>query len=95
MAANAITTTAVSVTTSETSLYSRSSRRKHVRIFNNHASEKLFVGPTGVTTSTGQPIVAQQAIELRNDEQLIAAGEQLFGICATGPIDTRILAVVD
>ena len=61
MADNAMSTSVVSVTTTVggTQIVGEVRRRAALRIFNNHASEKLFVGPSAATAANGFPVVSQ------------------------------------
>ena len=79
----------VSVGTTETSLASASASRLSVGLYNN-GSATVFVGPTGVTTSTGFPIPAGGALFLDQ-----GATAQVFGIVASGTVNVRVITESD
>jgi len=79
---------ALSVTTSAVEAKvgaSRLSKREMVRIYNNDSSIIIYFGPSGVTTSSGEPIKPGEAVS-------VPAGDAIgvFLIAASGTVNTRI-----
>ena len=75
-------TGAVSVLSTATLIYRADGNRDSLMIYNN-GSETIYLGATeSVTTSTGYPVTAASAAPW------FGVGA-CYGICATGPVDTR------
>ena len=78
---------AQTVTTSEVEAKvgsSAASGRQFVSIFNNGSSE-IYFGPSGVTTSTGEPLYKKQRVVIPATEDI-----QVFMICDSGTVDVII-----
>lgn len=82
-----INASSVTVTTSATALASADSDQDEVLLTNDGAAD-IFVGPSGVTTSTGFPVAAGAVLAIT-----VPAGETVYGIVASGTEDMRVLAV--
>lgn len=79
---------AVSVATTATALHSTESADSDpisLVIYNNGAST-IYVGGSGVTTSTGIPVAAGACLVGE-----LAAGERVYGIVASGTVEARVL----
>lgn len=82
-----IKSTAVSVSTSAVKLPTTVMEgRRSILIYNNHASNILYVGDNNVTTSTGIPIAAASDISIDVTDDVI-----LYGIASGASTDVRIL----
>lgn len=81
-----MTAAQVSVGTSATSVFAAdvAAARATVR---NAGAASVFLGPAGVTTGNGYELTTGSVVEL-----LIPAGEELFGIVATGTEPVHVLA---
>lgn len=77
---------AVSVGVAATPIVAASASRNSVEVFNNHATEILYVGGAGVTTATGRPVFPKTGWS-------IDTGAALYGIVGAGTVDTRIITV--
>lgn len=80
-------TTSVSVSTNPVALPGTASlKRRSIILFNNHATETLYIGPSSVTTSNGLPILAQSY------SPAIDAGSNMiiYGVSASATIDVRV-----
>lgn len=62
---------------------SRDSARQFVRIYND-GTATLFFGPTGVTTTSGEPLLKKQSVELA------AADLGVFMIVASGTVNVIV-----
>lgn len=80
-----IASSAVSVGSTATTLVTSSATRRSVGIYNN-GSVTVFVGPSGVTTSNGFPVLPGGALFV--DE---GATAELRGIVSTGTCDVRVV----
>ena len=76
----------ITVATTETALPTTATAGRKAIIITNNGSATIFVGPTGVTTSTGTPILAGASLPLDLGEKVI-----IYGIVATGTENARIL----
>lgn len=79
---------AITATTSATEAkvgVSRLVGREMVRIFNNSTSVTIYFGPSGVTTSTGEPLNPGEGVS-------IPAGDQIgvFFLTSAGTADIRV-----
>jgi hypothetical protein len=66
----AVSTTAVAITLADTDITS-----KGYVMFRNTGTNTVYVGPTGVTATTGFPVAANTTVgplELKNNESLLA-----------------------
>lgn len=81
-----LVSTAVTVGASATSLVAADATRRAVTIFNNHASNTLYVGAAGVTTATGIPIGPGS-----NATFYQAPAAAWFGIASGAGTDVRVL----
>lgn len=77
---------AVSVATTEVSLSATPLAGRTRIIVQNSGSNSIFVGPTGVLISTGIEVSKGGTLSLELGEDV-----ELFGICASGTQDTRVL----
>ena len=82
--ASSITAAAVTVGTSEVSLAAANSSRKLLTIQNN-GSVDVYIGPTGLTTSTGLKVAAGGSYSTENSTA------QYFGISGTASQNCRVL----
>lgn len=76
----------VTVTTSQTEAKvgaSRESDRQFVRIYND-GNDIIYFGPSGVTTSTGEPLNKRQHVEIAITDIGV------YMICATGTVDVIV-----
>ena len=76
----------VTIGTTETELkvgVSADPEREVVRIYNN-SNTTIYVGPTGVTTSTGEPLRRRQSMEMPIGQQ------SLYAIVASGTADVIV-----
>lgn len=81
----------MSVGTTATALPSSAlANRRSVQVFNNAASggTTLYVGHSGVTTSSGTPVPAQSAVAFN-----LGPGVSLYGIVGSGTVDVRVLEI--
>jgi hypothetical protein len=79
---------AISVTTSAVEAKVGASRlvgREMIRIYNNDNFITIYYGPSGVTTSTGEPIGPGEGISLPFGDQL-----GVFVIAASGTVNVRV-----
>lgn len=85
----AFVTSTVSVTTAATLLVTPTNGNVTdpvpVVIFNNDATNTVYLGGSGVATTNGMPILKQTGITLR-----LMAGDTLYGI-AGATIDVRVM----
>lgn len=84
----ALSTTNVDVGTTETSLITANATSGSVVKIQPLGNEQIFIGLTGVTTSTG--FLVRGVAEI-----VLAASEELFGIAESGTKPTRVLAWVN
>ena len=76
----------VTVGTSQTELKvgaNRADEREVVRVYNG-SNATIYIGPTGVTTSTGEPLFKRQWIEMPIGDQA------LYAIVASGTEDVIV-----
>lgn len=59
------------------------SDREVIRVFNN-SNQTIYVGPNGVTTSTGEPVYKKQSLEMPIGTQ------SLYAIVASGTADVIV-----
>jgi hypothetical protein len=84
----AVAVAAVTVGTSAAALpASALANRRTVTVYNN-GSATIFLGPSGVLTTTGLPVTAGSAFSLD-----LAAGVVLYGISGSAGQDVRVLEV--
>ena len=57
--------------------------RQFVRIFNN-SNQKIYFGPAGVTSTTGEPLLKKQSVELA------LKGQSVFMVVASGSGDVIV-----
>lgn len=64
---------------------SRLTNREMIRIYNNSSSVTIYFGPSGVTTSTGEPLKPGEGVS-------IPAGDQIgiYILTASGTADIRV-----
>jgi len=72
-----MTTTQVSVTTTATLLCAANSMSQRVTVHNNENSQQVFIGDSGVTTSTGIHLDGKQERQIT-----LNPGEGLWGVSA-------------
>lgn len=84
----AITTSQVVVGATEASLVTASSTYNNVTIRNTHATDALFVGATGLSTSTGYSIAAGSALQVS-----LPPSTALFGIRGANAITATVLSL--
>ena len=78
---------AVSVTTTATKIPTTNlANRKAIVVRNCHATEKLYLGGSGVTTANGYWLNPTESLSFD-----LSAGAQLYGICATGTVEVRYI----
>lgn len=77
-----VTTTATALTTAETDSRSGES----IAVTNTDASVAVYLGPAGVTSSTGYKLAAGASIGVDLD-----LGETLYGITASGTVVVGVL----
>ena len=81
-----MTTAQISVTTSPTLLCAADDMSQRVTVHNNEASQQVFLGDSGVTTSTGIHLDGKQERQIT-----LNPGEGLWGISAnTGSVSVMI-----
>jgi hypothetical protein len=81
-----IANSAVTVGASQASLVAADTTRRAITIVNNHASNTLYVGATGLTTATGCPILPSASATFSS-----SAPAAWFGIASGAGTDVRIL----
>ena len=81
----ALSSAAVTVTTSATPLHTGSTNPQRVVVYNNDASATLFVGASDVTTSNGIAVAAGRSFSLT-----LQPGEVAFGIVASSTLNARV-----
>lgn len=86
-AATKSTPVTTSVTTGATLILAANNRRKSAILYNSHATDTMYVGPSGVTTSNGIPVVAGASL---TDN---ASTDAWYAIAASGST-ARVLEVV-
>lgn len=77
----------VSVGTSATALYSATSTGARVTIYVNSGAGTVYVGDSGVTTTTGLPVAAGEFFPID-----LNAGEVLYGIVASSTSTVRVMS---
>jgi len=77
---------AVTISTSATTIKASNGDRKRILIRNNHVSESLYIGDSGVTTSDGKEISPGQSIVLFTQDTI-------YGIADSSLDDVRYLEV--
>ena len=78
---------AVSVANTATLIKATNSSRKKIMIFNNDTSKTVYLGQSGVTTSTGMPVPPQSVFI---DEMPYVGVVAIYGIVSTGTADVRV-----
>ncbi len=77
----------VSVLSAATLIIASNPERKGI-IISNYGGEPLFLGPdANVTTANGIPILPRDAMNLIGIFEGFRGS--IYGICTTGPVDTR------
>lgn len=79
-----ISAAAVTVATTATLLAAADTARQSVIVTNNGAAD-IFIGPAGVTTATGTPLVPGEKCSI---DKTTAA---IYGIVAAGTVEARVL----
>jgi hypothetical protein len=79
--------TAVSVATTATALPASALAARRVLWVYNNGAATIFLGPAGVTTSNGFPLLPGQSVSLEVGPLVI------YGIVATGTVNARIMEV--
>lgn len=60
------------------------------RVKNTHATLTLYLGPSGLTSTTGYPLLAGESISVGS----LGADDQLYGLASgAGPILVQVLEV--
>lgn len=75
----------VNITSADTTILAANSSRKGLILYNN-GSNTIFIGKTGVTSSTGYPLYADDTLFLLNKEEI-------HGITASTTEDLRYIEV--
>lgn len=81
---SSITAADIDVASTATEIVAANTSRQALTIWNN-GSETIYLGGSGVTTSTGLPLEAGTGVDFSHTTAAI------YGICSTGPVDTRYL----
>lgn len=72
-----LTTAQISVTTAATLLCAANAMSQRVTVHNNEASQQVFIGDSGVTTSTGIHLDGKEERQI-----ILNPGEGLWGVSA-------------
>jgi hypothetical protein len=78
---------AVSVATTATALPASALAARRVLWIYNNGAATIFLGPAGLTTSNGFPLLPGQSVSLAVGDLVI------YGIVATGTVEARIMEV--
>lgn len=78
---------AVSVATTATALPASALAARRVLWIYNNGTATIFLGPAGVTTSNGFPLLPGQSVSLA------VGGLVIYGIVATGTVETRVMEI--
>lgn len=81
-----LASSAVTVGTTAVSLAAADTTRRAITIVNTSASATLYVGASGITTSTGAPILPSASGTFSS-----SAGAAWFGIASAAGTDVRVL----
>lgn len=77
---------AVSVTTVATKLPAVPLSQRLTCLIYNNGSEPVYIGGSGVTTSSGTPINPNSSLSFAVED-----GVDIYGVVATGPTNVRVL----
>jgi hypothetical protein len=88
LANTAVAATPVSTATTATNLVASALSARKYLLVQNLGNRSIYVGPSGVTTSSGLRVSSGSTLELR-----LGAAVSLYGICDSGTQDTRTLEV--
>ena len=78
---------AVSVATSATALPASALSGRRVLWIYNNGSATIFLGPAGVTTSNGFPLLPGQSVSLAVGALVV------YGIVASGTVEARVMEI--
>lgn len=81
----ALSSAAVTVSTSATPLHTGSVQPGRVVVYNNDATATLYVGGSDVTTSNGIAVAAGRSLSMT-----LGPGEVAFGIVASSTLNARV-----
>lgn len=91
----AVTTNNVSVGTTATELCGTNPKRRRLYIKNVHSS-KAYIGPSGVTTSNGFHVDADETIVISNDSPSDCSAKNAFyAVLSSGTGTVSIMEITD
>lgn len=82
----ALTSNQITVAGTETALNTTSSSRREITIRNGHATDPLFIGPTGLSTSTGFSLAAGASVTVKLPPDTV-----IYGIRGSNAITASVL----
>ena len=80
------TAAAVTVADTATALHSQATAYGSLLVYNESATVTMYVGPSGVTTSSGMPVPALKSLSVP-----VRPGDRLYGIVASGTVAAQVL----
>jgi hypothetical protein len=84
-----VTSSAVSIGTSAAVIVSGRQSRRNLIVQNAHASQDLYLGTSGVATSTGLKVIAGASVGFEDFNGV------LYGIASGAATDVRVVEIYD